>query len=101
MRVGCNPRINFGHFFHFCHFLTSDCMKVYKLWVPCKRNSLYNFILIFMHLCTSFFHGLKLCMWFGFNTGVNFYHFSTLTLSFSNFRRCDINFTKVRSIFLH
>ena len=66
-----------------CHFLTSDCMKVYRQWVACKCNSLYNFILIFMQLCTSFFHGLKMCMWFGFNPGVNFCHFSTLlTLSF-------------------
>ena len=61
-------------------------MKVYRQWVPCKRNSLYNFILIFMQLCTSFFHGLKMCMWFGFNPGVNFCHFSTLLiLSFFKF----------------
>ena len=61
-------------------------MKVYRHWVPCKRNSLYNFIFIFMQLCTSFFHGLKMCMWFRFNTGVNFCHFSTLfTLSFFKF----------------
>ena len=33
----------------------------------------------FAHL---FFHGLKMCMWFGFNPAVNFCHFSTLlTLS--------------------
>ena len=61
-------------------------MKVYRQWVPCKCNSIYNFILIFMQLCTSFFHGLKMCLWFGFNPGVNFYHFSTLlTLSFFKF----------------
>ena len=69
-----------------CHFLTSDFMKVYRQWVPCKRNSLYNFIPFFMQLCTSFFHGLKMCMWSGFNPAVNFCHFSTLlTLSFFNF----------------
>ena len=34
----------------------------------------------FAHL---FVHGLKMCMWFGFNPAVNFCHFSTLlTLSF-------------------
>ena len=34
----------------------------------------------FAHL---FFHGLKICMWFGFNPAVNFCHFSILiTLSF-------------------
>ena len=33
----------------------------------------------FAHL---FFHGLKMCMWFGFNPAINFCHFSTLlTLS--------------------
>ena len=57
-------------------------MKVYRQWLPCKRNSLYNSIPIFMQLCTSFFHGLKMRMWFGFNPAVIFCHFSTLlTLS--------------------
>ena len=47
--------------------LASTSMKVYRQWLPCKRNSLYN---------------LKMCMWFGFNPAVNFCHFSTLlTLS--------------------
>ena len=37
----------------------------------------------FAHL---FFHGLKICMWFGFNPAINFCHFSTLlTLSFFSF----------------
>ena len=36
-------------------FLTSDSMKVYRQWLPCKRNSLYNFMPVFMQLCTSFF----------------------------------------------
>ena len=57
-----------------CHFLTSNFMKVYRQRVPCKRNSIYNF--------AHFFHGLKMCMWFGFNPAVNFWHFSTL-LTFS------------------
>ena len=38
--------------------------------------SLFNFAHLFVH-------GLKMCMWFGFNPAVNFCHFSTLlTLSF-------------------
>ena len=35
-----------------------------------------------LSLCNSahlFFHGLKMCMWFGFNPAVNFCHFSTLS----------------------
>ena len=71
-------------------------MKVYWQRVPCKRN----FMLILMQFCTSFLHGLKKCIWFGFNPAVIFCHFSTLlTMSFFNFRRCDISFTEVRSIF--
>ena len=71
------------------YFLTSDFMKVYRQWVPCKPNSLHSFSPLFMQLCTSFFHGLKMCMWFGFNPAVNFCHLSKvstlLTLSFFNF----------------
>ena len=71
---------------NFCHFLTSDFMKAYRQWLHCKHNSLYNFNPLFMQLCTSFFHGLKICMWFGFNPAINFCHFSTLlTLSFFSF----------------
>ena len=41
-----------------CHFLTSDSMKMLWQWVPCERNSSYNFILIFLKLCTCFRHEL-------------------------------------------
>ena len=145
-----------------CHFLTSDSMKVYRQWVPCERNSSYNFIPIFLKLCTCFCHGLEMCIWFGYNHWINFYYFfhfvnfvifwpqilwkcmdsgyhvsatpyTTSCLSLFNFahlfvhglkmsmwfgfnpavifchffnfvnfvifRRCDINFTEVRSIF--
>ena len=82
MWFGYNPCMNFCHFFHCPQIL----WKVYRQWVPCNRNSLYNFILIFMQLWTSVFHDLKMCLWFGFNPAVNFCHFSTLlTSSFFNF----------------
>ena len=49
-------------------FLTSDsmkvyrqCMKVYRQWLPCKRNSLYNFMPVFMQLFTSFFSMVWRC----------------------------------------
>ena len=42
-------------------FLTSDSMKVYRQWLPCKRNSLYNFMPVFMQLCTSFFSMVWRC----------------------------------------
>ena len=46
--------VTFFHFVNFVISLTSDSMNVYRQWVPCKRNSLCNFIPIFMQLCTSF-----------------------------------------------
>ena len=58
-------------------------MKVYRQWLPCKLNSLYNFMPVFMQLAHLFFHGLKMCMWFGFNPAVNFCHFSTLLTFFA------------------
>ena len=75
---GYNPCINFCNFFHFselCHFLTLDSIKVYRHWVPCERNSSYNFIPIFMKLCTCFCPGLEMCTWFEYNPWINFCHF--------------------------
>ena len=82
---GLDIILEFLSLFPLCELLSfsdTDSMKVYRQWVPCKRNSLYNFMPIFSfaHL---FVDGLKMCMWFGFNPAVNFCHFSTLlTLSF-------------------
>ena len=53
------------------HFSTS----VYRHWVPRERNSSYNFIPIFLKLCTYFLHGLKICIWFGYNPCINFCYF--------------------------
>ena len=78
MWFGCNPCINFLSLFplwELCHFLISDAMKVLLQWVPCERNSSYNFIPIFLKLCTCFPHGLELCMWCGYNPWLNFCHF--------------------------
>ena len=60
MWVGYKLCINFCHFFHFCHFLTSDSMKVYRQWVPCECNSSYNFVPISLKICTCFCHGLEM-----------------------------------------
>ena len=67
--------------FLLCHFLTSDSMKVYRQWVPCECNSSYNLIPIFLKLSTCFLHGLKICMWFGYNPCINFCYF----FHFANF----------------
>ena len=74
---GCNPCINFCHFFHFANLSLSD-LRFYEdvvTGVPCERNSSYNFIPIFLKLCTYFLHDLKMCMWFGYNPCINFCHF--------------------------
>ena len=53
------------------HFSTS----MYRRWVPCERNSSYNFVPIFLKFCTYFLHGMKMCVWFGYNPCINCCHF--------------------------
>ena len=48
---------------------------MYRQWVPCECNFSYNRIQIFLKLCISFLHGLKMCMWFGYNPCFKFCHF--------------------------
>ena len=38
------------------------------------RNS-YNFMLVLLKLHSCFGHGLKTCMWFGYNPQIRFCHF--------------------------
>ena len=54
---------------------------MYRQWVPCEHNSSYNFIPIFLKLCTCFLHGLKMCIWFGYNPCIYFCYF----FHFANF----------------
>ena len=82
MWFGYNCWIFFYHFFHFVnlsHFSTS----MYRQWVPCERNSSYNFIPIFLKLCTCFLHGVKMCIWFGYNPCIYFcyfFHFANVVI---------------------
>ena len=99
MWFGYNPWINFCHFFHFVNFVIFWPQILWKCIdsgyhvsaTPYTTSCLSSFN--FAHL---FVHGLKMCMWFGFNPAENFCHF----VNFVIFHRCDINFTEVRSIFL-
>ena len=86
MWFGYNPWINFCHFFHFVNFVIFWPQILWKCidsgyhvsTTPYTTSclSLFNFAHLFVH-------GLKMCIWFGFNPAVNFCHFSTLlTLSF-------------------
>ena len=77
-------RLFFITFFPLCesHFSTS----MYRQWVPCERNSSYNFIPIFLKLCTCFLHGLKMCIWFGYNPCIYFcyfFHFANFVIFWS------------------
>ena len=40
--------------------------------IPCGRNSSYCFIPILLKLHWCFGHGLKICMWFGYNPQINY-----------------------------
>ena len=50
-------------------------MKVNGQWVPCVRNSSYSFMPIHLKLYTCYGHGLKICMWFGYNPWIIFLSF--------------------------
>ena len=75
MWFGYNPQINFCHFFRnlnlaiFAGILT---LKVNRQWVPCVRNSSYSFLPIHLKLYMYYGHGLKICMWFGYNPWIIF-----------------------------
>ena len=63
-------------------FLTSDSMKVIDSGYLVSATPYTISCLSLCNFAHLFFHGLKMCMWFGFNPAVNFCHFSTsLTLS--------------------
>ena len=70
---------------------------MYRQWVPCERNSSYNFIPIFLKFCTCFLHGLKMCMWFGYNPCINFsyfFHFANFVIFWPQilWKCCDIGY---------
>ena len=44
-------------------------------WMSCEYNSCYSFLPIFLKLCRCFLHRLRMCMWFGYNCWIIFYHF--------------------------
>ena len=61
--------------FELSHFSGILIMKVNRQRVPCVRNSSYSFIPIILKLYRCLHHTLKMCMWFGYNPQVNFWHF--------------------------
>ena len=78
MWFGYNPQINFCHFFlqfELSHFSVILTMKVNGQWVPCVGNCFYSFMPIALKLYMCHWHGLKICMWFGYNLRIIFCHF--------------------------
>ena len=53
----------------------SSSVRQHLPWVSCERNSSYSFLPIFLKLCRCFLHGVRMCMWFGYNCLIIFYHF--------------------------
>ena len=53
--------------FELSHFSGILTMKVNGQWVPCVHNSFYSFMPIALKLYMYYGHGLKMCMWFGYN----------------------------------
>ena len=56
-------------------FSVWNAVKVYREWVHCGHNSSYRFPPIVLKHCRCFQHGMELCMWFWYNTLINFPHF--------------------------
>ena len=78
MWFGYNPQINFCHFFrnlNLAIFSGIFTMKVNGQWVPCVGNSSYSFMPIHLKLYACYGHGLKICMWFGYNPWIIFLSF--------------------------
>ena len=97
---GYNP-YNFCHFFHFVNFVIFWPQILWKCIDSGYLVSATPYTISCLSLCNFahlFFHGLKMCMWFGFNIAVNFCHFSNL-LSLSFFAGATSTFvTEVRAL---
>ena len=97
MWFGYNPQINFCHFFRNLNLAILSgilTMKVNRQWVPFVRNSSYSFMPIALKLYVCYGHGLKICMWFGYNSRIIFVIlFPQFELShfFGHFQECVRN----------
>ena len=65
MWFGYNCYIIFCHFFHIVNLLIFHPHYIDR-GTSCERNS-YSFAAIVLKLCVCFLHGVKICMWFGYN----------------------------------
>ena len=54
--------------------------------MSCEGNSSYSFVPIFLKFCMCFHHGMRMCMWFGYNCEIifcHFFHFVNLVIFWS------------------
>ena len=74
MWFGYNPHIIFVTFskVELSFFSDNFYNKVNGQKIPCGGNSSYSFIPILLKLHWCFGHGLKICMWFGYNPQIIF-----------------------------
>ena len=98
MWFGCNCSIIFFYFFPHCE-LNHFSPSIYRQWLPREHNSSYNFILIFLQLCTCFLLSLKMCMCFSYNPCRSFLLFCTFwTLSFSDLKCTDSGYLVIADL---
>ena len=106
MTFGCNPQINFGHFFCSLNVVIFELIT-FGHWISCECNPSYSFNRIFLTLCRCFCLGLKICMTFCCNPRINFCcFFCSLNLvifglkSFRHWVPCERNSYSFNRIFL-
>ena len=74
----CGLDVTVRFFFLLFSTLWTFSPSIYTQWVPRENNSSYNFILIFLELCTCFLYSLKMCICFSYNPCLIFCHFFVL-----------------------
>ena len=72
-----------------CHFSGIIYNKVNGQGIPCGRNFSRSFIQILSKLHWCFGHGLKICMWFGYNPQIIFCYFL-----------CKLNFVIFQALYI-
>ena len=75
MWFGYNCLIVFCHFFYIVNYQESFFTRsIYTMGASCECNSSYSSFVsvvlklyLFLLFCFFFFHGIRMCMWFGYN----------------------------------
>ena len=90
-------KLLFFYFFPHCE-LSHFSPSIYRQWLPREHNSSYNFILIFLQLCTCFLHSLKMCMFYIILALFLSLFCTFWTLSFSDLRCIDTGYLVIATI---